>query len=105
MIFDELIGIILLDLYSVRGDTMERVPLRERVDLILEKYGSDPFRRAKELKKLLKEAEKEPDVYSIGKINLFLSICIFQQGRRDSILSYAYKAVSILVNLDDYYPG
>ena len=81
---------------------MEKQPLRKQVDRILEEFKDDPFRRAQELKKLLKAAEKVADVYSIGKINLFLSSCIFEQGRRDSILAYAYKAVSILENLDDH---
>ncbi len=81
---------------------MERLALRDRVDWVLKEYEEDPFRLAQELKKLLKEAENAKDVYTIGRIYLQLSICVFQQGRRDSILSYAYKAVSILEDSGDY---
>ena len=81
---------------------MEQLALKERVDRVLQEYEEDPFRLAQELKKLLKEAEKAEDFHTMGRINLQLSICVFKQGRRDSILAYAYKAVSILENLDDY---
>ena len=70
---------------------MSGIPLTKRVDQVLQDYKDDPFRRGQELKDLLKEAENARDLYCIGKINLYLSICTFQQGRRDSVLSYAYK--------------
>jgi diguanylate cyclase (GGDEF)-like protein len=85
-----------------RGECMKKLLLRDQVDQVREEYKDDPFRCAQELKKLLKTAEQEADVYSVAKINLFLSSCVFEQGRRDSILAYAYKAVSILENLNDY---
>ena len=80
---------------------MEKLSLRDRISQAVEQYPNDPFRLAQELKKLLRVAEKEKDVYSIGKLNLNLAICIVHQGRRDSIIPYAYKAVSILEKLDD----
>ncbi len=81
---------------------MEKMPLREQIDFVRDKYAKDPFRLTTELRKLLKKAEKVEDVYAIGKINLLLAVCIFHQGGRESIFSYAYKAVSILETLDDY---
>lgn len=81
---------------------MDSSKLRERVDYVRETYANDPFRLAQELRKLLREAEKLKDVYAIGKINLLLAVCIFYQGGRTSILSYAYKAVSLLETLDDH---
>ena len=80
---------------------MDRVPLRERIDQNRVKYASDQFRLAKEYLKLLREAEREEDLYAIGKINLYLSVCYFHQGSRDRTLPYAYKAVSILESLND----
>ena len=80
---------------------MKKQSLDERIDLILSKYKPEPLRREKELKLLLKEAEKRVELHAIGKINLYLAICIFQQGKRDDMLGYAYKAVSILEKLND----
>lgn len=68
------------------------MPLREQIDFVRDKYAKDPFRLTTELRKLLKKAEKVEDVYAIGKINLLLAVCIFYQGGRESIFSYAYKA-------------
>ena len=80
---------------------MNRQSLDERIDYILSEYKPDPFHREKELKLLLKEAEKRVELHAIGKINLYLAICIFQQGKRDDMLGHAYKAVSILEKLND----
>ena len=80
---------------------MNKQSLDERIDLVLSTYKPDPVRREKELKLLLKEAEKRVELHSIGKINLYLAICIFEQGKRDSLLGYAYKAVSIMEKLND----
>lgn len=81
---------------------MKKLSLSERLDRVLEAYKSDPFRREPELKKLLKQAERTGDLYMIAKINLFLALCVFAQGRRGSMLSYAYKSVSIFENLNDH---
>ena len=80
---------------------MDSLSLRNQVDSVLQAHKGDPFRLAQELKKLLKEAENASDIYLVGKINLHLSICVFRQGRRDSILPYAYKAVNILEGQSD----
>ncbi|MBO4419402.1 MAG: GGDEF domain-containing protein [Oscillospiraceae bacterium] len=80
---------------------MERLPLSERIDQILVKYKNDPFGRERELKKLLKEAEKEANLYSIGKINMLLANCVLGQGKRGSSVGYAYKAVGIFENTDE----
>ncbi len=77
------------------------LPLRERIDQTRVKYANDPFRLAQEYKKLLKEAEKIEDICAIGKVHLYLSICYFYQGRRDSTLPHAFKAVSIFETLDE----
>ena len=80
---------------------MEKLSLSDRISRAIKQYPNDPFRLAQELKKLLRVAEREKDVYNIGKLNLNLAICIVHQGRRDSIIPYAYKAVSILETLND----
>lgn len=80
---------------------MNKLPLKERVIQIDKTYRDDPFRRENELTKLLKAAEKSGDAYTIGLVNLYLSICVFEQGKRGSMLSYAYKAVSIFEQLND----
>ena len=71
---------------------MEKLSLSDRISRAIKQYPNDPLRLAQELKKLLRVAEREKDVYNIGKLNLNLAICIFHQGRRDSIIPYAYKA-------------
>lgn len=58
-------------------------------------------RREKKLKKLLKEAEQAEDVYVIGRVNLLLSICYFDLGNRNGILSCAVKAVDAFEKLGD----
>ncbi len=80
---------------------MEKKSMDERIDKIRVEYKSDHYRRAQEFKKLLKEAEKSADLPSIGKINMYLANCIVGQGKRGSMLAYAYKAVSIFENGDD----
>ena len=80
---------------------MKKQTLDERIDLVLDTHKSDPVRREKELKLLLKEAEKNADLHSIWKINLNLASAIFNQGKRGSMLTHAYKAVSILEKLND----
>lgn len=82
---------------------MNQKTVKERMDQILAENKNDPFRRMQELNKLLKVAERNKDVYTIGFINYYLSICIFEQGRRGSMLAYAFKAVSIFETLTD--PG
>lgn len=78
---------------------MKQQLLRDRIDQVVRENKNDPFRREQELKKLLKEAEKnaerESDLYAIGKISMLLANSILGQGRRGTMLSYAYKAVSI----------
>ena len=80
---------------------MSKLTLKERLDHVLAEYKNDPFRRMQELKKLLKTVQGGEDIYLIGFIHYYLSICIFEQGRRGSMLSYAYKAVSIFEALSD----
>ncbi len=80
---------------------MEKQPLDKRIDLVSDKHKNDPYLREKELKLLLKEAEKCADLHAIGKTNLYISISIFNQGKRGSMLGYAYKAVSVLEKLND----
>ncbi|MBQ1411036.1 MAG: tetratricopeptide repeat protein [Oscillospiraceae bacterium] len=75
--------------------------LKERVDLLIKEHEEDPFRREIELKKLLKQAEKSSNVYCIGFINFHLAFCIFQQGKRGSMLPYSYKAVKIFEKMND----
>ena len=79
---------------------MKELPLSDRIDQVVVNYRNDPFRRAKELKKLLKEAEKTADLFSIGKANMFLANCFIGQGKRGSMLSYAFKAVSIFEEIN-----
>lgn len=78
---------------------MKKQSLRERIDQITREYHNDPFRREQELKKLLKEAEElaeeKSDLYPIGKISMLIANSILGQGKRGSMLAYAYKSVSI----------
>lgn len=83
---------------------MEKLALRDRISQAKKQYPDDPVRLAQELKKLLRIAENDKDIHSIGEINLNLAICVFRQGRRDSIISYAYKAVSLFEELNDPSP-
>lgn len=80
---------------------MDGLVLRGRVDQVINETESDFTRRERELKKLLKEAEKAEDVFVVGKINLHLSICYFEMGNRGNILPYACKAVGIFENSDE----
>ena len=80
---------------------MDRVELRERVDRLFKETQQDTSRHLKELKFLLKEAEKLGDVFIVGKLNMKLSLCWFDLGNRDSILPPAVKAVDIFENLND----
>lgn len=80
---------------------MKNMTIKERMEHVLAAYQDDPFRRMQELNKLLKAAENSKDVYTIGYINYYLSICIFEQGRRGSMLAYAYKAVSLFETMTD----
>ncbi len=77
---------------------MEKQTLDARIEEIMQVYKGDPYRRAKELKKLLKQAEQAADLFAIGKTNMLLANCILSQGKRDKILSYAYKAVRVFEN-------
>lgn len=80
---------------------MEKLALRDRISQAIKQYPNNSVRQEQELKKLLRIAQNEKDIHSIGEINLSLAICVFRQGRRDSIISYAYKAVSLFEELDD----
>ena len=80
---------------------MDGLELRERVDQIIKKTERDFVHRERELRKLLKEAEKAEDVYAVGVINLNLCICLFELGKRGNILPYACKAVGIFENSDE----
>ena len=77
---------------------MEKQTLDARIEEIMQVYKGDPYRRAKDLKKLLKQAEQAADLFAIGKTNMLLANCILGQGKRDKILSYAYKAVRVFEN-------
>lgn len=81
---------------------MRKLSLKKQIDLVFEEYQSDLVRCEEELKRLLKEAERADDFYSIGKINLRLSMCIFRQGKRKNMLACAYIAVNIFNNTTDH---
>lgn len=80
---------------------MFKSELNDRVDQVIQSTKNDFARREKEMKKLLKEAEKSEDIFVIGKINLQLSMCYFELGNRGDILSHACKAVGIFENTDE----
>ena len=80
---------------------MDKVELRERVDRLFKETQQDTSKHLKELKYLLREAEKLGDVYIVGKLNMKLSLCWFDLGNRDSILPPAVKAVDIFEKLND----
>ena len=77
---------------------MFKSELNDRVDQVIQNTKNDYARREKEMKKLLKEAEKNEDIFVIGKINLQLSMCYFDLGNRVDILPHACKAVGIFEN-------
>lgn len=80
---------------------MKKPSLEERINQVVAKYRNDPFLRAQELKKLLKEAEKAGELHAIGKLNMYLASAMIGQGRRGGMLAYAYKAVSIFEETND----
>ncbi|MBO4419404.1 MAG: GGDEF domain-containing protein [Oscillospiraceae bacterium] len=80
---------------------MEDLMLKDRVDRAVKEYRNDNVRLLKELKKLLKEAEKTGDVNIVGRLSMLLSGCYFDLGNRDKILPHAVKAVSIYEKTDD----
>ena len=80
---------------------MEQKQLRERVDQLFKENAEDTSRYLKELKHLLSEAGKIGDIYSIGKLNMMLSLCWFDLGNREYILPPAVKAVDIFEKLND----
>ena len=80
---------------------MDSMSIRDRVNQIIEEYKDNPAQRAHELKAILKEAEKADDIHTIGIIYYYLSLCMFYQGARGSILFYAYKAVGFLETAND----
>ncbi|MBO4419405.1 MAG: GGDEF domain-containing protein [Oscillospiraceae bacterium] len=81
---------------------MDRTQFSERLDQIMKDYRRDHKRQERELKKCLKEAEKDGDAFLVGKINLYLSMCCFELGDRVGILPYAFKAVGIFENTKEY---
>lgn len=83
---------------------MDRKAFNAKIDEIVQINKNDPFRRARALKKLFKEAEQMSDLFLIGKLNMLMANCILGQGKRNQILSYAYKAVRIFedMNLREY---
>ena len=80
---------------------MDKKELRERVDQLFQATKTDTSRHLKELKFLLKEAEKLEDIYIVGKLNMKLSLCWFDLGNRTAILAPAVKAVDIFEKLND----
>lgn len=81
---------------------MSKSVLDERVDQIIRATKNEYASRVKELKKVLREAEKAEDFFVVGRINLQLSMCYFELGNRVAILPYACKAVGIFENTNDY---
>lgn len=81
---------------------MSKSVLDERVEQIIQNTKKDYARREKELKKLLKEAEKAEDIYVVGKISMHLAMCYFELGNRVEILPHACKAVGIFENTDEH---
>ena len=80
---------------------MEELSLKDRLNQTVKEYRRDSARLSKELKKLLKEAEKSEDVSIVGRISMLLSGCYFDLGNRMKILPHAVKAVSIYEKTND----
>lgn len=80
---------------------MESSKIDDRIEQIMKDHRRDYPRLERELKKCLKEAEKDGEIMLIGKISLYLSMCYFEMGDRVRILSHAFKAVGIFENTDD----
>ncbi len=80
---------------------MENSKLGDRIEQVMKDHRRDYPRLERELKKCLKEAEKDGEIILIGKISLYLSMCYFEMGDRVRILSHAFKAVGIFENSDD----
>lgn len=80
---------------------MDGLTLKERLDRIDKEASSDSSRFLRELKKILKDAEKVEDIYLLGRVNLYLSACYFDLGIRTKILPHAVKAVNIFMDFND----
>lgn len=77
------------------GESMSKLTNNERIDEAVKKYQKELPRLVKALKRILKSAEADEDVFAVGKINNFLSVCYFDLGDRSSILPCAMKAVGV----------
>lgn len=81
---------------------MDRSEINERIEQLMKEGKKDYKRLEKELKKHLKAAEKDGDLYLVGKISLYLSMCCFELGNRVGMLPHAYKAVGIFESTSDH---
>lgn len=76
---------------------------RKELDEAVKKYGfKKPVGLSKVLKRLLKTATEENDLYMIGAVNYYYGLVYYYKGSRIMVLSYALKAASIFEKLDDY---
>ncbi len=81
---------------------MDRAEFSARLDQTMRDLRNDYPRLERELKKYMKEAEREGDAFLVGKISLYLSMCYFELGDRVGILPHAFKAVGIFENTEEY---
>ena len=81
---------------------MSKLTNNERIDEAVKKYKNELPRLVKALNRILKNAEADEDLFAVGKINLFLSICYFDLGDRSSIFPYAMKAVGVFEKIGNH---
>lgn len=81
---------------------MSKLTNNERIDEAVKKYKNELPRLVKALNRILKNAEADEDLFAVGKINLFLSICYFDLGYRSSIFPYAMKAVGVFEKIGNH---
>ena len=82
---------------------MSEKPSLEQIKSLYAAYGKDLPRFEKEMKKIIRQAAKENDLFLIGAANHYLAAAHhFFGGERDTVLLYAFKAAAMLEKTDAY---
>ena len=77
---------------------MEKQPLDKRIDLVLDKHKNDPDLREKELKLLLKEAEKCADLHAMKFSPTFRCLVLSMNINESARMHIWYRNSELFLN-------